>query len=142
MSEDNNNLIKIVNHLEFIGFTIVKRKVGPTGLTDITATRNIGESIMILETGATILFAYFANTHIDKYFEKHIKDLYQLLNSINMDYDFIKASLHEDNKYILFTTPFTGNYDKKNFGQFIELYLHSILDIVNTTHSEIRRFIQ
>ena len=141
MSEDNNNLIKIINHLEFIGFTI-EREVGPTGLTSIFATRNIGESITIADTSVTIMFMYFIATHIDKYFEKHIKDLHQLLNNINYDYDFIKASLSKDNKHILFATPFIGNYDKKNFGQFIELYLRSILDITNTTYNEIRRFLQ
>ncbi len=114
---------KVTEHLEFIGYEIGKLEKGEDGsYLRVLATHNNRSNLLISFTDkGTMYFVSFYRINKDKV-NKKILEALTVINKMNNTGSVCSYSFPEGNNNLVCSSWYPGEYSKKCFSDFLELY--------------------
>lgn len=118
----NNNLEQIINHIEFLGYTVEKIKPKEGEYSKIaTAIHRDRNNMLILELDTGVF--YFKVNLITKKTSSNF-EMDHFSNKLNSCLDLARFYLKEEDGFIclIFEAVFIGDYNKTSFSKFIDFF--------------------
>ena len=126
---------EITTHLEYLGYEEMESK--DEGYLIFLKKNYPLVCINCFESG----IKFYARYHLNKYAAMNEESLMRFLNKLNMESYVVTYSFDEQENGIVFTSQIVGDYNKKNFLDFMNLWEYDVEDRLNAYYSESKLFL-